>query len=48
MGINKDDTSMLSYSESHLVLAKLNAFSRGESNGGESVPSSIKSNEIIL
>lgn len=48
MGINKDDTSMLSYSESHLVLAKLNSFSRGEINGGENVPDTIKSSEILL
>lgn len=48
MGINKEDTSMLSYSESHLVLAKLNSFSRGESNGGENVPNNIKSEGISL
>lgn len=48
MGLNKEDTSMLSYSESHLVLAKLNSFSRGEINGGENVPDTIKSNEILL
>lgn len=48
MGIQKEDVSNLTYSESHAVLAKLNAFTRGEANGGESTPDSIKSNEMIF
>lgn len=48
IGLEKEDVSHLSYSESHVVLAKLNAFTRGESNGGESVPESLKSSEIIF
>lgn len=48
MGIGKEDVSNLTYSESHSVLAKLNAFTRGEMNGGESVPDGIKSSEIIF
>jgi len=48
MGVEKDDVSHLSYAESHSVLAKLNAFTRGEMNGGESVPDGIKSSEIIF
>lgn len=48
MGIEKEDVSHLSYSESHVVLAKLNAFTRGDANGGESIPEGLKSSEIIF
>lgn len=48
MGIEKQDVANLSYSESHSVLARLNAFTRGEANGGESVPEQIKSQEMIF
>lgn len=48
MGIEKEDVSNLTYVESHSVLAKLNSFTRGENNGGESVPEQIKSSEIIF
>jgi len=48
MGIEKQEVANLSYAESHSVLAKLNSFTRGESNGGESVPEQIKSQEMIF
>lgn len=48
IGIEKAEISMLSYNESHIVLAKLNSFSRTEANGGESIPDSIKSTELTL
>jgi hypothetical protein len=48
MGLSRSDVSELTYSESHAVLAKLNAFTRGEANGGESVPDQIKSTEMIF
>jgi hypothetical protein len=48
MGIEKSEVANLSYTESHSVLAKLNSFTRGEANGGESVPEQIKSQEMIF
>jgi len=48
MGIEKQDVSTLTYSEGHAVLSKLNSFTRGEANGGESIPQEIKSSEIII
>lgn len=48
MSLDKEDVSNLTYTEGHAVLAKLNSFTRGEANGGESIPEQIKSSEIVF
>ena len=47
MGTNVDNINVLSYKQSHEVIALLNSFTRGEINGGQSVPQNIKG-EVIF
>lgn len=47
MDFEVDLIDNLSYVNSHKVIAKLNEYSRGEDNGGESIPDEIK-NEVIF
>lgn len=47
MGTIGDSINTLTYKQSHEVISLLNTFTRGESNGGQSVPQNIKG-EVIF